>query len=103
MSNRMTIQIYGSKYNIVTTEDKRYVQELASEIDRTVTELMQNNGMSVNQALVLMALSSLDAGKTAEENADNLRRQVSEYAEEAGRMRMEIADLRREMDRHQHG
>ena len=87
MSNKMTVQIYGSKYNIVTTEDSGYVHTLAAEIDNTVTELMQHSGMSVNQALILTALSSQDAYRKSEQNADNLRRQVTEYAEELAEAR----------------
>lgn len=96
MSNRVTIQIYGNRYNITTTEDPAYVYQLAGEIDKTVTDLMRNTtGISLNEAMVLVALSCLDGQKKSEQSADNLRRQITDYASEAAKARARLAEAER--------
>jgi cell division protein ZapA len=97
--NRMTVQIYGGKYNITTTEDVAYVRGLAAELDGLVTNLMNSGGASVDRALLLAALHYMDTARKSDEGADNLRRQITEYADEAAKARTELAEVRRELSR----
>jgi len=98
--NRLTIQINGIKYPIVTAEEPEYVTELAREMDKTVMELMAvNKSISVNEVLVLLALGYLDLSKKAEANADNLRGQITKYAQDASQARTELLEARREVER----
>ncbi|MDR2932977.1 MAG: cell division protein ZapA [Oscillospiraceae bacterium] len=104
MSNKLTVQIYGNKYPITFQEDPSYVQQLAAEIDKTVTDLMRNSGrMSINDALVLTALNYLDACRKAEDGADNLRKQITAYVEDAAKARMELSEARKEIARMEKG
>lgn len=96
---KMTIQIGGVKYPITTAEDPAYVEELAKEMDKLARQLMGNSRMSINEALVLMALSYLDAHKKSERSADHLRGQIAEYLEEAAKARMEAGEARKELTR----
>ena len=91
MSNRLTIEIYGTRYSITTTEDTKYVQSLARELDKMLSGLMNQNGISLNQAFMLMCMHYLDAIKKSEEGADHLRGQVSEYLKDAASARAELA------------
>lgn len=100
--NKITIQIYGTKYPIVTQEDPSYVAGLAHTLDDLVRELMdqsQKQNMSVNQALVLIAMNYLDSYEKSEKSADNLRNQIAEYLEDAAKARMEAAEARRELQK----
>ena len=95
MANKLAVTIYGNKYAITSTEDPAYVYTLAGEIDNLVTEMMHAGGMSVNQALVLAALSYLDTAKKSEATVDNLRQHISDYADDAAKARMELAEARK--------
>jgi len=103
MANKMTVMIYGIRYAITSTEDPAYVYTLAGEIDRLVTEMMHAGGMSVNQALVLAALSYLDASKKSEATVDNLRNHISDYADDAAKARMELAEARKSLGKNMSG
>lgn len=91
--NKLTIQINGMRYNIKTNEDPDYVLELAHEIDQEVRSVMATANASMAEALILLALSSLDKARKAESGTDHLRVQITEYAEEAKRLRKEVARL----------
>lgn len=79
MENKLTITICGVTYNLTTSEDKDYVEHMASGIDEVVTNLVKT-GITQNDALLLACLNFLDKYNKSEENADNLRRQITEYA-----------------------
>jgi cell division protein ZapA (FtsZ GTPase activity inhibitor) len=91
MGHKLTIEIYGTKYPITTTEDPDYVAQLSREIDRTLSDLMRMGNLSLNQALLLLSLQYLDSHKKAEQGSDHLRSQVAEYLEDAGAARAELA------------
>lgn len=96
--NKVTIQIKGMKYHITTKEDAAYVVGLAHKIDEAVHDLTQGTkSVSLNEALVLVAMSHLDAYEKAEKNADSLRAQIAEYLEDASKARLEASEARREL------
>jgi cell division protein ZapA len=97
MSNKLTVLINGVRYAITTSEDVPYVQGLAREIDVLITDLMRHSNMSINQAMLLAALHFLDQYKKADESADHLRAQITEYAEDSAKARMELSEARKEL------
>lgn len=97
MNNKLTVQINGMKYAIITNEDVDYVQGLAKEMDVLVSDLMKNTRMSFDQAMLLAGLHFLDLYKKADQGADNLRAQVTEYAEDAAKARMELSEARKQL------
>lgn len=98
--NRVRIDINGSKYLISTGESEEYVKSLALELDDQLRGLMQKNGnMSFNDALIICALGYVDSYKKSEQNADNLRTQITEYLEDAARARIEVDEAKREINR----
>lgn len=98
--NRVTIQVRGMKYPITTSEDPAYVVGLAHKLDEAVRELTQGpNGISINEALVLISMSYLDAAEKAEKTADTLRTQISEYLEDAAKSRLDASEARRELQK----
>lgn len=96
--NKMTIQVRGIKYPITTKEDPAYVVGLAHKLDEDIRELTSGRtGVSLNEALVLVAMSYLDSTEKAERTADNLRSQISEYLDDAAKLRLEASDAKREI------
>ena len=97
--NRIQIEIAHSYYTITTSEDEAYVSQLGEEIHNQVEKLMErNDSLSVNDALVLCAISYLDAYKKSEANADHLRGQIKGYSDDIARARIEIDEERRKSD-----
>lgn len=97
---KVTITVKGNKYPITTSESPAYVQGLSYEIDKTINQVIeQNENISLNEALVLMCISYLDAYKKEQRNSDNLRRQVAEYLEDAAKAREEAEEAKREIKR----
>jgi len=96
--NKLTIQICGIRYPITTLEEPAYVAGLAQEIDAAVRDMMKTGSVSINEALVLCALSYLDEKKKVEATTDNLRTQITGYVEEAAKARLEAQGLRREAE-----
>lgn len=94
---KINLQINGVKYPITTTEDAEYVESLGREMDKALRQIMAGSRFSVNEALVLLCLSYLDAHKKSEQGADHLRGQVAEYLEDASKARMEAGEARREL------
>lgn len=98
--NRLSITINGARYPIATQEDPQHVYEMAKELDAAVRELSTGQkSIALNEALVLIALSYLDAYQKEEKTADNLRNQIAEYLEDAAKARMEATEAKREIAR----
>ncbi|MCL2035321.1 MAG: cell division protein ZapA [Oscillospiraceae bacterium] len=98
--NKVTIQIKGMKYHITTKEDAAYVVGLAHKIDESVHELTQGpKAVSLNEALVLVAMNYIDSYEKAEKQADSLRGQIAEYLEDAAKARLEASEARRELSK----
>jgi len=87
------------RYAITTDQDPAYVAGLVQDVDTMVHAFIQESKASLNEALLLCALSSMDDKKKAEACADNLREQVKGYVDEANQARQEVQELRRELER----
>lgn len=96
---KVTLTIAGNRYPITTVESESYVRSMGQEIDEALAELMGNSHLALNESLMLLCLSYLDAYKKSEKNSDNLRGQIAEYLEEASKARQQAADARKEIQR----
>lgn len=100
MVNRIKIEVLGSSYTINTEENDEYVLSLAQEVDEQAGLLIeQNPKMSPNDALVLVALSSIDNYHKSDAAADHLRAQIRRYMEESDKARRERDEMKKENDR----
>ena len=89
MANRVTMTICGTEYTLVAEEDGE------------MRQLMDGAHMSRDNAAVLAAVNLADELCKAQENADNLRRQLKTYLDEASRAKNEAAELRRKLQSQQ--
>ncbi len=100
MKNRVRIEINGSKYTIHTDEEEKYVYTLAAEVNQDIKDLMSRaEGVSLDEALIIAALSYLDSYHKSEQSADHVRTQLTEYLEEAATARIELDEAKREIER----
>lgn len=100
ITNKVRIEIYGAKYVISTTEDPRYVRELAVEIEEKVKNFMETNPSAARaDAYMIILLGYVDLYKKSEENTDNIRSQLTQYLEDAARARIEADEYKREIEK----
>ena len=97
MANRVTMSICGTEYILVAEEDAAYIEKNGSMVDAEMQKLMDSAHMSRDAAAVLAAVNLADQLTKAQEGAENLRRQVKTYLDEASRAKNEAAELRRKL------
>ena len=99
-SNKVKITICGKDYSLQTDEQPAYVQQLASRLDRRITEMMEeNDNLSLSSAAILIGLSLMDDSYKTSSDMDNIRSEIRNYVEEAGKARAEADGLRRELEK----
>lgn len=103
MSNKVSVTIGGRDFTLVITDEVGYAQKVANYVDQKVCEIMDASRVSLTDGALLTALNLADDYFKASETAENLRRQLREYLEEASRTKMELSDLKRQLTRLQNG
>ena len=101
MANRVTMTICGTEYTLVAEEDAAYMEKVGEMVDSEMRQLMDSAHMSRDAAAVLAAVNLADQLTKAQEGAENLRRQVKTYLDEASRAKSEAAELRRKLQSQQ--
>ena len=98
-SKKVKIDIAGTSYTVMTTEEENYVTELASEISEDINSLMMKNpALSMNDALVLCSIAYLDQYKKENANSDHIRSQLMEGEEairKSEKLAKELSDLKK--------
>ena len=98
--NKVKIEICGSEYIISSDETQEYVRELANQVESNMNDMMSyNTRISTTMAAIMTALEYADIAKKATDSADNMRRQVKDYLEDAARVRLNADEARREIER----
>ena len=97
MANRVTMTICGQDYTLVADESAAYMQKVGAMVDGEMRQLMDGAHMSRDNAAVLAAVNLADELCKAQENADNLRRQLKTYLDEATAAKNEASDLKRQL------
>lgn len=88
--NRIKVNICGKEYSLKTAENASYVLELARELENKINSMVDSgNGVSVQTAAILIALSAMDDARKANESVDNIRTQIKQYVDEAAKAMLE--------------
>lgn len=99
MTNRVTVNIGSQSYTLVAKEDPSYIQQIASHVNQELAEVMEAGHLSMADAATLTALNITDKYFKEREAADNLRRQLKEYLDDASRLKTELSEAKREIFR----
>lgn len=99
MANRVVVGICGEEYTLVAEESPSYMQRVGSYVDRKMQEVIDTARVGRVNAAVLTAVNIADELMKAQESAEQLRGQIKEYADEAGKARSEVSELKREVFR----
>ncbi|MEG0614579.1 MAG: cell division protein ZapA [Oscillospiraceae bacterium] len=90
MENKVRVIICGKEYALQTDEKPSYLIGLAKHLDRQICEMVNSaDNISMQTAAVLIALSALDEASKSNESIDNIRTQIKDYVDDAGRSRLE--------------
>ena len=103
MANRITVSICGDEYTFVAEESTAYMEQVAALVDKKMKEVIAGVKVGRNDAAVLAAVNLADELLKNEQSAENLRRQVKSYLDEAAQAKSEVSDLKRQLFRAQQG
>ena len=103
MANRITVSICGEDYTLVAEESTAYMEQVAALVDKKMKEVIAGVKVGRNDAAMLAAVNLADELLKNEQSAENLRRQVKSYLDEAAQAKSEVSDLKRQLFRAQQG
>jgi cell division protein ZapA len=96
-TSKVRLNICGSSYVVNTIESEDYMKNLADRLNLDMNELMaSSNSVSITTAAVMTALNYRDELEKASGSADNMRRQIKDYLEDAASAKMAAEEARRE-------
>ena len=85
--NKVKVLINGAEYTLVTAEPAEYVQKVAVRVDRKLKEIKKENPQLTNVMTAMLAAINLsDEYIKLEDAMDNLRKQVTEYSANEGKL-----------------
>lgn len=97
---KVRLEICGGDYVISTNDDEIYLKGISGKLDIAMQDFMRSAPTaSVTTAAVLVALSFLDDLQKSQTTAENMRGQIKDYLEDAARSKMELEDVKRELNR----
>ena len=102
MANKVTMTIAGEEYTFVADENAAYMEKVCGIVDKRMTQLTDAK-VSRSDAAVLAAVNLTDELLKSQDAAENLRRQVKDYLDEATQARNEVSDLKRQLFKAQQG
>lgn len=97
MANRVTMNICAQEYVLVAEESAAYMEKVGALVDKKMTEVMDSAHIGRSDAAVLAAVNIADELFKAQETAENLRRQLKGYLDEAQQAKAEISELKRQI------
>ena len=100
MANKVTMSICGQEYTLVADESAEYMKKVGALVDQRMDRIQETLHVSQADAAVLAAVNLLLKNQAA---AENLRRQVKNYLDEATQAKNEASELRRQLFKAQQG
>ena len=97
MANRTDVTINGTDYTLISEESPSYMQKVPALVDEKMTDILSSGRVSRMDAAVLAATNLADELLKQQSAAENLRRQLKGYLDEAGKAKAELSECRREL------
>ncbi|MCI2058147.1 MAG: cell division protein ZapA [Oscillibacter sp.] len=99
MENRVIVNICGEDYTFVTDENAAYMQKIGSYVDQKMQEILSGSHVGRSDAAVLTAANIADDLFKEQSSSEQLRGQIKQYLDEAGKAQNEVSELKREVFR----
>ena len=89
--------ISGTEYTLMSEESPSYMQKVAMLVDEKMTNIMAAGRVSRMDAAVLAATNLADELLKQQAAAENLRRQLKGYLDDAGKAKAELSECKRQL------
>ena len=99
MENRVVVSICGEDYTFVAEETPSYMQRVGSYVSEKMEAVLSGARVGRTDAAVLTAANIADELFKEQAAADQLRRQIKGYLDEAAKAQAEASELKREVFR----
>lgn len=103
MANKVTMTICGQEYTLVADESAAYMEHVGTLVNQRMRQTQETLRVSRADAAVLAAVNLADELLKNQAAAENLRRQVKNYLDEATQAKNEASELRRQLFKAQQG
>ncbi len=97
MANRVTMNICGENYTLIAEESPSYMERVGNLVNEQLTKVMEGTKASRTDAAILTAINIADELLKSQESAENLRRQLKTYLDEAAQAKNEVSELKRQL------
>ena len=97
MANKITVTISGTDYTLMSEESPSYMQKVAGLVDEKMNDIMAHGRVSRMDAAVLAAANLADELCKQQAAAENLRRQLKGYLDEANQAKSELSECKRQL------
>lgn len=102
MANKVTMTICGQEYTLVADESAAYMEQVGTLVNQRMRQTQETLRVSRADA-ALAAVNLADELLKNQAAAENLRRQVKNYLDEATQAKNEASELRRQLFKAQQG
>ena len=99
MANRVTINICGEEYTFIAEESATYMQKVGTYVSEKMEEVLASAKVGRTDAAILTAANIADELFKAQAASEQLRSQIKEYLDAAGKAQAEVSELKREVFR----
>lgn len=100
MKNQITVNIYGRSYPMITDESPEYTERLAGILNSRFLKLREQKAtLSIQDAAAIISLECIDELVKNKQTEQNIRTQLSAYAEDANESRAEVEKLNHEIEK----
>ena len=99
MANHVIVTICGEDYTFVADESESYMQKVGAYVGDKMDEILNSTRVGRADAAVLTAANIADELFKAQASAEQLRRQIKGYRDEAGKAQSQVSELKREVVR----
>lgn len=99
MENHIVVTIGGEEYSFVADENAAYMQKVGSYVDQKMQEVLRSAHVGRTDAAVLTATNITDELFKEQAVSEQLRGQIKQYLDEAGKAESEASELKREVFR----
>ena len=100
MKNQVTVNIYGRSYPMITEESPEYTERIAGILNDRFAKLReQKKSLSIQDAAAIISLECIDELVKNKQTEQNIRTQISAYAEDANTSRAEVDKLNKEIEK----
>lgn len=97
MANRITVTISGADYTLMSEDSAAYMQKVAALVDEKMNDITAAGRVSRMDAAVLTAANLADELLKQQAAAENIRRQLKGYLDDANKAKSELSECKREL------